>query len=552
MELHDEDPQQIRKFRGIVIRLEKILEPLGQLDEEALQKIDGIGKSVAAYISEIKQTQTLSLVTELAEKTPAGLIDLLRLNGFGPKKIRTLWQELNITRLEQLLQACYDNKVKDLPGFGLKSQQQLIKSGEFLKNNQNKLLWADTQPLAEQLLEILQETFPSLLISLTGEYRRKCEIVSQLELVVGDDNFQSVYQFLDTLSFLEKTPRRSGPFTWAGHFSQVHLPLLVRFCYARQFIKKQFKFTGSPLHMKKVVKDQQNFLQLLDGFEPESEAEIYQQASMPYVIPELREGLLEFKYADSEKLSAPRLEMKHLKGVLHAHSHYSDGKVRLADLARYCRDQGYQYLGITDHSRSSVIANGMEVYRIRQQHEEIERLNQEIAPFRILKGIECDILSDGKLDYEEEVLKTFDFIVISVHNNLNMTREQATNRIIRAIENPYTTILGHPTGRLLLQREGYPIDHQAVIDACAQNQVVIEINANPRRLDLDWRWLDYAREKQVMISINPDAHAIKSVSDIQYGVYIANKGLLEPENILNCLNLDQLIDYFDQKKVHIK
>jgi DNA polymerase (family 10) len=237
-----------------------------------------------------------------------------------------------------------------------------------------------------------------------------------------------------------------------------------------------------------------------------------------------------------------------LKGPLHNHSTYSDGKNSLRELAEYCKDAGYEYLGMADHSRSAFYANGLDEDRIRRQHEEIDRLNEKLAPFRIFKGIESDILMDGSLDYEAEVLAGFDYIVASIHSGLSMDVKKATTRLIRAIQNPYTTILGHPTGRLLLRREGYPIDHRAVIEACAAHQVVIEINANPWRLDLDWRWVRYAMEQGVILSINPDAHANEGIWHMKYGVIAGRKGGLTKDMTLNTKSADELSDYFENRK----
>ncbi|HCB46883.1 MAG TPA: DNA polymerase/3'-5' exonuclease PolX, partial [Algoriphagus sp.] len=242
------------------------------------------------------------------------------------------------------------------------------------------------------------------------------------------------------------------------------------------------------------------------------------------------------------------LEEKDLKGILHNHSTYSDGKHSLRQMAEYCKELGYEYLGISDHSRTASYAGGLEIEKVQKQHEEIDQLNKELAPFKIFKGIESDILGDGSLDYPEDVLKSFDFIVSSVHSILNMDIKRATKRLLTAIENPYTTILGHPTGRLLLRREGYPIDHKTIIDACAKNKVVIEINANPWRLDLDWRWVRYAMDQGVMLSINPDAHEMDGYADMKYGVLVGRKGGLTKEMTLNALSLKEIQEYFDHKK----
>ena len=296
-----------------------------------------------------------------------------------------------------------------------------------------------------------------------------------------------------------------------------------------------FITSGSEKHLEALKSNHKfNVLEIFD-----SEASIYKSMDLPYFIPELREGKFEFDLAQKNGLSS-LVEEKDLKGILHNHSTYSDGNDTLKDMALYCKELGYEYLGICDHSKSAFYANGLKEDRIIQQHQEIEKLNKELAPFKVFKGIESDILSSGELDYSDDVLNTFDFIVASVHSNLRMDEEKATTRLIKAIENKYTTILGHPTGRLLLSRPGYPIDHKKVIDACSANEVVIELNANPYRLDIDWRWIQYAMEKGVMISINPDAHRKEGYHDMHFGVGAARKGGLTKKMTFNAFSLEEI------------
>jgi DNA polymerase (family 10) len=309
--------------------------------------------------------------------------------------------------------------------------------------------------------------------------------------------------------------------------------------------------TGSGNHLEKVVKEDRNLYQYLLDQPSARENEAYKAFDMPYVEPELREGTFELLF--SEKNPAPELlEVEDLKGPLHNHSKYSDGKNTIRELAQYCIDRGYEYLGLSDHSKSAFYANGLREFDIIRQHKEIDELNKEFAPFRIFKGIESDILSDGSLDYDEDVLASFDFIVASIHSTLNMDIEKATKRLLKAIENPYTTILGHPTGRLLLKRQGYPVDHKKVIDACARHHVIIEINANPWRLDIDWRWVHYALEQKVLLSINPDAHELEGFEDMKYGVYVGRKGGLTKDMTFNTLSLNSMEQYFADRKANIK
>jgi DNA polymerase (family 10) len=305
--------------------------------------------------------------------------------------------------------------------------------------------------------------------------------------------------------------------------------VLLYQCQAHEFGSKLFRYTAAPAFMEA-------FLQKFPGLDfrgLETEAAVFQKVAMPYLAPELREQAWPLEKNGLENL----VEEGQIKGVVHAHTTYSDGINSLREMALFAKENGYQYLGLTDHSKSAFYANGLKEDRLLAQWQEVDALNRELAPFRIFKGIESDILSDGSLDYEENILKQFDFIIASIHSNLRMDLEKATTRLLRAIENPYTTILGHPTGRLLLSRPGYPVDHEKIIDACAANQVAIELNANPYRLDLDWTWIQYALEKGVLIAINPDAHSTGGIHDIHYGTLSARKGGLTADKCLTCFEL---------------
>src|SRR5690606_14993750 len=317
------------------------------------------------------------------------------------------------------------------------------------------------------------------------------------------------------------------------------------------FVRETLLRTGSRNHLLAPVLDYPSLAAFFRSKTFDSELQAYQEAGLAYIAPELREGQFEIALAREGKLPV-LLELEDLRGSLHNHSTYSDGKHTLRDMATYCQSLGYEYLGIADHSRSAFYAGGLDIERVAEQQREIEVLNRELAPFRVFSGIESDILVDGSLDYPDDILASFDFVVASIHSALSMTRQKATSRLIKAIENPYTTILGHPTGRLLLRRDGYPIDHQAIIDACAANDVVIEINANPWRLDLDWRWIRYAIEKGVRLSINPDAHEKEAYADMRYGVLVARKGGLTREMTLNALSADALTIYFEARKKKTK
>lgn len=517
MELHEENPFKIKSIANAAFKLDKTDIDLEGKTLQELEQIEGIGKSIAAKINELQTTNSLKELTGMLEKTPVGVIEMLRIKGIGPKKVGQLWRELEIESTGELLYACTENRLVTLKGFGAKTQDAVKKQIEFFQSNVGKFLYASVEKYAFDLVELLKKKYNTELVSLTGAMRRKSEIIESVDILTAHKN-------------AELTEETAG--------SNVKVNLIT--CEANEFYLKLFESTATKEH-----------LALLPGYgavaDTASEPAIYGSLGMQYIEPELREGLNEVVLAKDHKL--PKLvELSDLKGILHNHSTYSDGLNTLKDMALYCKELGYEYLGICDHSQSAFYANGLKPERVLEQQQEIDTLNKQLAPFRIFKGIESDILNDGSLDYPEEVLKTFDFIVASVHSNLKMTEEKATARLLKAVENPYTTILGHPTGRLLLSRPGYPVDHKKIIDACAANDVIVELNAHPYRLDIDWRWIQYCIEKGVRISINPDAHAKSGYHDMYYGTCAARKGMLTKEMCFNAMSLAEMENYFIKKK----
>ncbi len=542
-ELHGGNSFKIKSFQAASFRIDKLPITLFGKSLEELEKVDGIGKSIAEKIVEINTTETFKELEDLLDKTPEGVLQMMKIKGIGPKKVAHLWKEIGIENIGELLYACHENRVAQAKGFGLKTQQNIIKQIEFMFASANKFHYAKLENTATNLIEEIQSYFGTIDeggmiadISFSGELRRKCESLEQIDLIVAvsdTEEFKNAFLSSDLLQEIKV----DGDFI-AGKVHET-IPVKIFISEENDFAKNLFLQTGSPKHIEQ--------LQISIIKHQTSEQEIYQSIGIPFIEPELREGTFEIEKAKENKL--PKLiELSDLKGILHNHSTYSDGANTLEEMAVYCKELGYGYLGICDHSKAAFYASGMKEDTILKQHSEIDSLNKKLFPFKIFKGIESDILNDGSLDYNKEVLSSFDFIVASVHSNLKMTEEKAMARLIKAIENPYTTILGHPTGRLLLIREGYPIDHKKIIDACAANGVVIEINANPYRLDLDWRWIDYAMNKNVKLSINPDAHECEGYHDMYYGVCAARKGGLTKEMCLNSMNLEEISKYFQSRK----
>lgn len=551
MELHNENVFKIRSYQNAIVALERFAEPLAGMEQKQIAALEGVGKSLAASIEEILHSGSFPQLNELLEQTPEGVVAMLDIKGLGPKKIRQIWQELGIENADALLTACQEDALCKVKGFGAKTQESIRQSLLFIKANEGSVRYADVEAKAEELENMLQEAFPQARVSLTGQYRRRLEVLDNLSLLIGHTEPAAVFEFLNNKAALHQQIASSGPFVWRGLLEELNLAVEVYVCLPEAFTNFLFKLTAAPTHLRAQLNAGRNLLQIVEEQNYPSEEAIYQAAGLAYLAPELREGIFEISMAEKNEVPA-LLEYKDLKGTLHNHSNWSDGQHSLRQMAEHCRELGFEYLGISDHSRTASYAGGLEVERVLQQMEEIEQLNQELKTFRIFKGIESDILADGSLDYPDEVLARFDFIVASIHGNLNMSLEKATERLITAIENPHTTILGHPTGRLLLRREGYPIDHRAVIDACAENGVIIEINANPWRLDLDWRWVHYALQKGVMLSINPDAHEKAGYQHMHYGVLVGRKGGLSAEMTFNTRSAAEVAKYFQERKTRIK
>lgn len=551
MELHDENPFKIRGYQSALVGLERGDQDIMQLTDMELTQINGVGKSVIEAIHQLKSTETFPMLDQLLEKTPAGVLEILQIKGLGPKKVKVLWEELGITSTHELMEACQSGKVAKTKGFGEKTQETIIQNLEFKASNAGKWLFADVEEQINPFVDSLEQLLTHAQLAVVGDFARKLEIISAAEILIGSKDLPAIKSHLNTLETISWNRQLSGPKTWKGKFIEVDLDLVVHFCPEEDFLWKKMSLSSSPAHLLSRIADTDTIAERLLKKDYRSEDEFFSKNSLQFIPVEMREGMGEVELARENKIPL-LLEESDLKGILHNHSTYSDGKHSLRQMAEYCKSLGYEYLGISDHSRTASYAGGLEIEKVLKQHAEIDQLNQELAPFRIFKGIESDILGDGSLDYPQDVLASFDFIVSSVHSILNMDIQRATERLIRAISNPFTTILGHPTGRLLLRREGYPIDHKAVIDACAAHQVVIEINANPWRLDLDWRWVRYAMDQGVRLSINPDAHEMDGYADMKYGVLVGRKGGLTKEMTLNSLSGDEIADYFAQRKAKIQ
>ena len=540
MELHEVNPFKIKSIANAAFKIDKLPFPIAGKSVAEMEKIDGIGKSTATKVAELLETGTMTELQELLAATPEGIVEMLGIKGIGPKKIATIWHDLKIENIGELYYACNENRLIEAKGFGLKTQEEIRKVIEYRMASNGKFLYAQVEADAERLMELLKDTLPGALIEFGGEYRRKCEIITELVIVVGSRDKGMLEETLMSQGIIKRINADHDHLN-----GELESGLIVDLicCAKVDFHMTLFNNTGTDKHVETVLDRVTTVVDI-----PEHEQMIYQKAGLQYMPPELREDDRFIDLAHQNKL--PELiTIYDLKGTLHNHSTWSDGVNTLEQMALYCRDEmKLEYLGICDHSKSAFYAKGMSIESVLQQHEEIDHLNKKLNGFHIFKGIESDILSDGALDYPDEILQRFDFIVASVHSNLKMSEEKATARLIKAIENPYTTMLGHPTGRLLLSRKGYSIDYEKVIDACAANDVAIEINSNPLRLDLDWRWQQYALEKGVWLSINPDAHRNEGFHDMKYGVFVGRKGGLSKDKCVNALDLTGVTKFFKDKK----
>ena len=530
-ELHNENPFKLKSFTNAAFNVDRAGDALAGKPLEELILIPGIGKSIALQIIELLETGSTEDLRNYAAITPAGVIEMLGVKGIGPKKVATIWRELGIESPGELLYACYENRLVDLKGFGTKTQETIRTALEYRLANQGKLHFAEAEIVANELINLLNILDENLSISFTGELRRYMEVIENLELLIvsNPEYVKSLLEKCEQVQ-IESVLEESILIKMADKYS-----VCLICCEEDQFEREQLLRTGPAEHLDELD---------IDLEEPiGSEKALYEDRGFPIILPELRDLPME----TSSKIDITQLvQWNSIRGILHNHSTYSDGIHSLEEMAIACRDLGMEYLGICDHSKSAFYAGGLSIEKVLQQHAEIDKLNAKLGPFKILKGIESDILSDGSLDYPNETLETFDLIVASVHSILNMDIDRATKRLITAIENPYTTILGHPTGRLLLSRKGYPIDYKKVIDACAANGVIMELNAHPYRLDIDWRLIPYCMEKGVQISINPDAHKKEGYSDMHYGVNVARKGGLTNDFLFNGKSLNEMINFLSK------
>ena len=555
LELKDADFFKVRAYRGAARALDTSDMEIGPgTSIKELQDIKGIGKNIAGHIIELIKSGTFREYEELKSSTPPGLMDMLRIPGMGAKKVKYLFEDLGISDIEGLEKACLENRLSALPGFGEKTQDNILKGIHALKKYKERFLYGEIIGQAEEILEKIDKSRYVERASLGGSVRRKKEIVKDIDIVASTEHPDKVMELFTSLDdvddIIAKGPTKSSIRLKNGINADIRTVEDWQFPYALHH------FTGSKEHntaMRSMAKKSgikmNEYGLFKDGrlIRCKSEEDIFGVFGMQYIPPELRENSGEIEAAKHNTLPV-LVECGDIKGIIHIHTTYSDGKMTLEQAAREARDMGFGYIGISEHSRSAWYAGGLKEEDIDAHLEEIDRLNEGFRDFRIFKGIESDILNDGSLDYSDNILEKFDFVIIAIHSNFNMTKKDITARIIKAMENRHSTILAHPTGRLLLARDPYEVDMEEIIDAAAENNVDLELNASPFRLDLDWRYAKYARDKGVKVFINPDAHTLDNLYDYKFGINIARKGWLEKDDIANTMNAAQMAEYFMEKK----
>jgi DNA polymerase (family 10) len=533
LDIHGENSFKSKSYASAAFAIEKLPIQLENISPEKLASLKGIGTSTAQKITEMLETGKIKALEEIIFITPKGILEMMQIKGLGPKKINAIWKEMGIETIGELWYACKENRLKLFKGFGEKTQADVMSKIEFFQKSKGSFLYAQAEKVAPFFHEFLQKIFPDSKIMVTGKMARQLETIEALEWVIALEETEILNNIspVDGITFKEKSGDALIFSTEAG------IEIILYQATAENFTVLSIQHSSSP----------EFFEQLPVITTPVTdEVSYFAAAKLPFYPAMCRE----FPEMVLKKNEIPKnlIQPENIRGLIHCHSTWSDGSHSIEEMAKAAIGQGLEYMAISDHSKSAFYANGLQEERIIAQHKEIESLNKKLSPFRIFKSIESDILNDGSLDYNNGVLESFDLVIASIHSNLNMPEEKAMTRLIKAIENPYCSILGHMTGRILLSRSGYPVNHRKIIDACAANQVVIELNANPSRLDIDWRHIGYALDKNVLISINPDAHHVDGIADTRYGVLVAQKAMVTTTQNLSSFTLEAFTSFIEKTK----
>ncbi len=563
MELNGRDPFRARAFINAARALDGADVDLIALAREGrLVSLRAVGPAIASVIEEYLLTGRSTLYDTLRAETPPGLYDLMRVPGLGAKRIHTIYTELGITDLEALQAAAEAGRIAGLPGFGSRTEAKILEGIAFARSTRQRRRYPEALEVAARLVDWLRELPDVEDAAIVGALRRRVEVVDEIRLLAATTRSPAVLR-----AFRALEGAHGSQSTGAEDEASIRLSdgvlVVLRCVEPAGFAHALLWETGNEAHLEGLAQratelggtlDRSTFIVPGYAEPPGSEEEVYARLGFEYVPPEMREGYGELRDAGSGPITIVGVD--DLRGTFHCHTTYSDGKASLREVAEAARSRGWDYIGTGDHSRSAGYAGGLTIDRVRRQFREIDLLNAEYAaagiPFRIFKGIESDILPDGSLDYPDDVLREFDYVIASVHSSFGLGIDQMTARIIRAIRHPALTILGHLTGRLLLTREGYPLDMDAVLQAASDRGAVIEINANPHRLDLDWRYVRKAAELGILFAVNPDAHSVAALDHVVYGVNMARKAGLEPRQVLNTWSTEEVAEYLAARKSAIE
>ncbi|MFH1829551.1 MAG: DNA polymerase/3'-5' exonuclease PolX [Pseudomonadota bacterium] len=556
LELNGENPFKVRAYANAARTIEGLAEDLNELvNKDELINIKGIGRNLADHIAELLRTGKIKEYEKMLRDVPDGVKQMLAIPGLGPKKVHYLWKELEIKSIGVLELFCTRHALVKEPGFGAKSEEKILAGIEMLKRFAGKRRFDEAYA---ESLKVYKEVsrWPEIIRSdVAGSIRRCKEIVKDIDVLVSTKKPEQVMKrfvsMRDVESVIQHGKTKSEVMLNSGIQCDLRVVTDDQYPFALHY------FTGSKEHnieMRSVAKSRGlklNEYGLFKGSSKKSlnckdEAELFKALGMDFIPPELRENMGEIQAAQKHKL--PKLiKQEDLLGVFHVHSTYSDGQNSIEQMALSAKERGYSYMVLADHSQAVTVAGGMKPADVKKQHKEVDKLNAKLKGFCILKGIEIDILADGALDYDDDLLATFDVVIAAIHSRFNMNEKEMTERIIKGISNPHVHIFAHPTGRLLLARDGYAVDLKRVIDTAIKHKVALEINAHPQRLDLDWHWCKYAKERGAKIAIGPDAHSVDEIDCAAYGVSVARKGWLEKQDVLNCLDAKGLLSYLKKK-----
>ncbi len=562
-EIKGENPFKCRAYHNGARVVEALTQDIDELVKTGgIKEIKGIGPGLAETIKELVSTGSSKGFEALKSSLPTGLLEMVKIQGLGPKRIKILYEKLKIGSIPELKKACEEHRLAKLDGFGEKTEENILKGIELRTRVSDKHLYSEAKDSADEILKLVRKLKEVKRCEVAGSLRRKKEIIGDIDIVVGAEkkNRAKIFKAFVTHPAVESVIGQGE--TKASVLLKSGINCDMRIVEDAEYPFALNYFTGSKEHNVEMRSRARKVGWSLNEYEfskiegeknvkrppaCKEEGDIYGALGLSYVPPELRENVGEFEAAEKGKIPS-LIEETDLKGTFHCHTTASDGSNSLAEMVDAAKQLGWQYLGIADHSKVAVYANGLTPERVRAQQKEIDKLNGSLSKFRVFKGTEVDILTDGTLDFNDKVLSSFDYVVASIHSKFKMTESEATKRVIRALKNKYVTILGHPTGRLLLSRDGYPLNLIEVINAASDYGKSIEINAHPVRLDLDWRLVKYAKEKGVRICINPDAHNVDGLKDVRFGVGIARKGWLETKDVVNCWNVKEVENFFSSTR----